>query len=504
MFRQSPSRSQRSKSIKVKYVLQICLLLAVCFWLIYQVKHSHDKKKEFDENDAKISLKMQSADEILRFGRKDLNLREVTATKNEKREEEEADEEETGGEEESKHEEEEQEEDSKTEEEEDEGRGGGDDEIDEHDQEKSDMEVDREEDFIDEEKETEEGDEKESEEKDAEDKDVQMENENSLEDHDHDGGGRNTREAREEHYKADDASSAVTHDTQTTSIETENGSLENSNEKNEKSILEQENEVNDNEEIIVGQNTTGLKMGDSEMVKIGVPLNATADEEKDLETGSSKSKDSSVLNSTITTETNNQSEVSNNTMEVSSESHGLSLQNGTEIISDSIQAQNATVGGTTSGEGSSLQAIVLEQANNSNIASNNNQSDSNTTISLNTENAEATTVESSNSSTIVQPVVSANVIRSNASAEAEESSGSSTIEETIDATQNEKSETTNEMNKTNETSNSSRTDHSDDDQDDPIDSTDSSISLDEEVRTDLDTLPEIRTEGSNNEDVVAE
>uniref|UniRef100_A0A5B6ZHZ2 Myb-like protein X n=1 Tax=Davidia involucrata TaxID=16924 RepID=A0A5B6ZHZ2_DAVIN len=506
MLRQSPSRNQRSKGIKVKHVLQICLLLAVCFWLIYQVKHSHDKKKEFDENDVKISL-MQSGNEILKFGRKDLHPQmEETTTKNEKHDEEEAEEEETGGEEETKHEEEEQEEDSKTEEKEDEGRGGGgDDELDEHDQEKSNMEVDREEEFIDEEKESEEGDEKESEEKDAEDKEGQIENESSLEDHDHDGGGRNDHEAREENYKGDDASSAVTHDTQTISTETEKGSSENLNENTEMNIVEQENRINTTEEIKVGQNTTGLEVGDSNMAKNGIPLNTTANEEKVLEIVSSKSEDSSVLNSRETTEANNQPEVSNNSMEVSTETQDLSLQNGRETISDPTQAENATVGETTSGEDSSLQTIALEQANNSNIASVNNQSDFNLTISLNNENAEATTGESSNSSTNLESVVSEKVTRSNASAEAEDNTGSSTTEENIDATQNEKSETSNERDGTNESLDSSTTENLDEIQHDPIDSSDSSIPLEEkEVRIDLDTLPEIRTEGSNNEDAAAE
>ena len=121
MYKQSPGRNHRSKGIKVKRTLQICVLLAVCFWLIYQVKHSHDKKKAFDEHDAKISQTTHVPDEILKFGRKDLHPRlEETATKNEKHDEEEEveeeEEEETGGEEEeNKHEDEEQEEDSKTE-----------------------------------------------------------------------------------------------------------------------------------------------------------------------------------------------------------------------------------------------------------------------------------------------------------------------------------------------------------------------------------------------------
>ncbi|CAD5176126.1 unnamed protein product [Musa acuminata subsp. malaccensis] len=45
MLRQASSRSQRNKGLKVRNVLQICLLVAVCFWLLYQMKHTYDKKK---------------------------------------------------------------------------------------------------------------------------------------------------------------------------------------------------------------------------------------------------------------------------------------------------------------------------------------------------------------------------------------------------------------------------------------------------------------------------
>ncbi|KAK9286740.1 hypothetical protein L1049_015144 [Liquidambar formosana] len=358
MFRQSPSRNQRSKSFKVKHVLQVCMLLAVCFWLIYQVKHSHDKKKEFDENGSKISAKTQNGEEILRFGRKDLNpLVEEKATNNEKHEEEEVEEEEAGGgeEEENKHEEEEQEEEeSKSEDREDEGRGGGDDEIDELDQEKTEGETDREEDFVDEDKEKEEeGDEKESEEKEGEEKEGQLENESSVEDQDHDGGGRNTHEAREEHYKGDDASSAVAHDTQTIGTENEKAILENSNENENMNIVGQENKSNDTDEINVDQKTASLNGGEGEMA-----------EENGNEIISSKSEDSSLQNSRTTTESNDQPEANINSSEASTETPLATVQNGIETVLDSDQAKNATVEVPTTGEGSNLQTTVLEQSSN--------------------------------------------------------------------------------------------------------------------------------------------
>jgi hypothetical protein len=72
MIKRNPSiRNQRSKGFKVKHVLQVILLLGVCFWLIYQVKHNHDKKKEFDKNDLKLPSRTEP-DQIVKLGRKDL------------------------------------------------------------------------------------------------------------------------------------------------------------------------------------------------------------------------------------------------------------------------------------------------------------------------------------------------------------------------------------------------------------------------------------------------
>ncbi|XP_076919204.1 uncharacterized protein LOC143579915 isoform X2 [Bidens hawaiensis] len=221
MYRYSPIRNQRSKGIKTKHVVQLCLLVAVCFWLIFQVKRSHDKKKEFDAN---ISLNTRAAEadhETVKFGRKDLQPKlEETTTRIEDAQEDEDDQDEN------KHEDE-----DKTEEEKDDGGGGGDDEIDE----KSNVEIDRDEvDIIDEDKETEEGEEKDGQSQtentveqeksnieidhdevdivdedktseESEGKDGQSQTENRVED----VSTEHTHEAREEHYKADDASSAV-------------------------------------------------------------------------------------------------------------------------------------------------------------------------------------------------------------------------------------------------------------------------------------------------------
>lgn len=494
MYRQSASRNQRSKGFKVKHVLQIGVLVAVCFWLIYQVKHSHDKK-EFDHNDAKISQNMQRENEILKFGRKDLNPQVKEKTKENEKHDEEVEEE--IGEEEEKHEEE-QKEDHKTEKKEVEGRGGGDDEVDEHDQVKSDSDVDREEEFIDEEKEREEGDEKESDEKDVEDSDKLTENENSIEDQDHDGATRNTHEAREEQYKADDASSAVTHDGQTINTENENSSVE-----NQVNIVEHENKGNNTEENNISQNTTDFKVQEVETAENG---SSTVDQEKGSEVFDSTSQGSSSLNSTITSESNDKPESSNElTGGGNTEFHGISLKNGTDsIILDPSNAQNVT-GSTISAEGSNFQTLALEQNDNSSVALDNSQFDSNLTTSNATENVQENTVESSNSSTSSYFVVSDNSTQSNLLAETKDGSESTITEVNTNAILNKKSDISGGTNRTYESSDSNNTENTDEVQHDTIDSSDSSVTLDDKgVHVDLDTLPYIRTEGSNSEEAAEE
>lgn len=186
MFKHSPtSRSHRSKGIKIKHILQICLLLAVCFWLIYQVKRSYDKGKEFEENDSGFSLKGGNIYESTKWGRKTLlpQSKETTNVKQDNDIQEEDEESKIEEVEQEQEQEQEQDQDNKFEDEIEEDRGGGDDAVDEHDQEKS---------------------------EEQEDELVDSEEKNDMRTH-------------EALYKGDDASSAVTHDTQT--VLTENGSL---------------------------------------------------------------------------------------------------------------------------------------------------------------------------------------------------------------------------------------------------------------------------------------
>ncbi|GMH24623.1 hypothetical protein Nepgr_026466 [Nepenthes gracilis] len=87
MFKLSPRRNQRSKGFKVKHVLQLCVLLGVGIWLLYQIQNSHNKKA-VDEEGSKVSEKLQDGFEKLKLGRKDLHPHDAE----EKNQEEEEDE----------------------------------------------------------------------------------------------------------------------------------------------------------------------------------------------------------------------------------------------------------------------------------------------------------------------------------------------------------------------------------------------------------------------------
>ncbi|KAL3814341.1 hypothetical protein ACJIZ3_015609 [Penstemon smallii] len=444
MYRQSPSRNQRSKGIKAKHILQICLLLAVCFWLIYQVKHSHDKKKEFDESDAKTSLHEQ---EFLKLGRKDINPRlDKTNNKIEKHDEApEEDEEEIT---------EEKEEDNKNEGPEDKKiveTEGGENEIDEHEQENT------EEEFVDDEKESDDSNENEPEEKDSEDAVGQTEKEIPVKHTDQESNDREIHEAREENYKADDASSAVTHDTQTTATEV----VENSNE-------HLENKENNSEETNGSEIRRESEGEEGENAKDENRSNVTTIEIKE------NTLENSSLNDTETNGSHDHLVASNNSTEFASENHESSLQNMTESESNS-------------------ETISLEHANNSTLDVDNKHFDSNSTISTETKDAELSFEDFSTVS---------NNTKSSAS-------GKFTKEASVDADNN--TESSEEENSDigdgvrDEVLASETTVDPEEVLHESTDLSDSSNSLEEkDVRTDLDTLPEIQTEGTNSEDAAEE
>ncbi|OVA20459.1 hypothetical protein BVC80_1063g4 [Macleaya cordata] len=477
MFKQSPSRNQRSKGFKIKHALQIGLLLAVCIWLLYQVKHSHDKKKAFEESNAKLLEKMESGHEIIKLGRKDLHPRvEESISENEgHNEEEEIEEQEENKhdeeEDENKHEEVEDEgEESKPEENEDEGRGGGDDEVDEHDRERAEEEAKREEGFVDEE-------DKESEEKENEEK------EDQIEDQDHD---RNTQEAREEQYKGDDASSAVVRDTQGMNTETESGVGEKSNEEEHVEKLEpdelgSQNKTSSIEEVTSDQHDN-LKTGDGEIIEGNQTLNATNGEVNGSGITLSEAENGSQTNSTTNLKSIDQPEVNNNSTAENGEIPSSSMQNGTDITQDqTIVMIPSNVGD------SNLQAVVPEQTENSNMNSEMVESDSNSLLSTTTQNADESNGESGEEQTVKSGE--------------EDGSVSSVTNENIDGDQKDESETTAGTEEAEDNSSSSTTnDNEDSVESKSVDSNDTLIPEVREARTDLSTLPETVTEGTNSED----
>ncbi|GJS98764.1 hypothetical protein Tco_0819934 [Tanacetum coccineum] len=156
MHKHSIIRNQKSKGTKIKYILRVFFLVAVCCWLIFQIKRSHYKRRFID---TAVSFSTKSHDEVLKLGRKHLQQKQIV------RRDEEHNEHETEN-----------------------------DEIDENEK----VKLDKEGDSLD----------------DIEENygQSQTENEDTSEDNDQDEVDSKVHEAREEHYKADDASSAVSHE----------------------------------------------------------------------------------------------------------------------------------------------------------------------------------------------------------------------------------------------------------------------------------------------------
>lgn len=198
MLKQSPSRNLRSKGFKVKHAVQICILFAIAIWLLYRARHSHAKGAGYEETTTTSTADLLEEttrgayDDVLKFGRKGLKPR-VEETKVATREEK-------------KHREEEEDE---TEDKDEDARvddgGGGDDEADGQGQYRfEDIGGDLGDGFI------------------GEDEDGESEVEGENDDL---GIDKKSREALEEHYKGDDASSAVFQNSQAMATNTENGVL---------------------------------------------------------------------------------------------------------------------------------------------------------------------------------------------------------------------------------------------------------------------------------------
>ncbi|CAN6292338.1 unnamed protein product [Urochloa humidicola] len=95
MLRQSSSRNHRSRGLKLKKALQITLLILVSVWLMYQVKHSYEKKVAYSEDEGNdLHKDDKDQGEEIRLGRKDLpqKMEADSSTLDEKVEDEENDE----------------------------------------------------------------------------------------------------------------------------------------------------------------------------------------------------------------------------------------------------------------------------------------------------------------------------------------------------------------------------------------------------------------------------
>ncbi|XP_019089284.1 PREDICTED: myb-like protein X [Camelina sativa] len=444
------SRSQRgSKGIKGKHVLQICVLLGVCIWLIYQVKYSHDKKKEFYEKDGEKSTVLLSEveDGVVKLGRKD--LLPGYHSKKEKHVEEDEDEDEIshgGKEKKSKVEEEKEEEEEEVveEDEEDKNKQGEEvaeedeeenkheeDEIDEQDQNKTVGDTDKDDETLEEEKEsgTSESDEKEKEKETTHADEIDM----------------TVDEAREEHYKADDASSAVSHESRILNTEKlKESSNETAQENNSNSTTSGEVEI---------QKQPELKLGEADVV------NKTTTEVKDGD-----SEPSSSVTKSAVTESLGET-VNTNSTEAILEATGF-LQNETKIMQDRSQEKNAPPAVFSEPH----PVLELEQIR--------NEFDPNTTVSANITNKDTIQDESRNSTS--ESLLIENISGSNTT-EVKENSRSEGDDESAEKESSNvfSTELTEEADNTSETS----------------------ISQEEmDALTDTQTLPDIRIEGNEEEE----
>uniref|UniRef100_A0A1D1YEK1 Uncharacterized protein n=1 Tax=Anthurium amnicola TaxID=1678845 RepID=A0A1D1YEK1_9ARAE len=454
MMRQSPSRNNRSRGWKLKHVLQICLLVAVCLWLLYQVKHSHDKKKALEEGNLKVSDTVEeSRPDFLKLTRKDLQGNTVvTATDNTAHKEEEENEEaEEAADEENKQEENEDEE----------GRGAGDDEIDESDQERADDEADGGEEFGDE-----------------DDKEGQSEDVHLLENGGHEDDDEKSQEAREEHYKADDASSAVVRDTQEIVQENENvgaGNLDVDQKENaEKVELENDGGTNDTQLASKEDGTHDVSSNGENQLNKTISLNKAAVREREQHEIESPS------NSTVVVEPTGDFE--ENSIPTSNSSDHVEQQNNRIIIEPNNQTKEQT---------DSTATVHDEQTQAQNVSTGKTAETGDSTP----ENVTANTDSTQDRSTVNET-----------GTPTEENSFS----ENILVEQTEKSKMTGGIDESDESHNTSSVTNGDGDavQGEAIANslTDvSTVTEDErEARTDLSTLPDIQIDMRKEEDIAAE
>ncbi|KAF6168414.1 hypothetical protein GIB67_004966, partial [Kingdonia uniflora] len=408
-----------------------------------KVMHSYDKKKKFEQSTVKFAENGDGGNGILKLGRKDLNPQVEIENKK-------------GGEEEEAFEEQKNNKNKKIEEKENQR------------------------------KETEEKENGQQ----TEEKKVNLE---STEDQDHNRGDKNTQEAREEHYKGVDTSSAVARETQLKTTEAKNQGYVTSSEgqkveKAKNAVFQQENKTNSSDDVTSNTNDSlPMTSGDGETVQNNSSANVAENEEKGTEPSNISDSNS------VVTELSNQQEQKNSLTTVNLEAtHSEAGTLETSISSQhhgmDSHDQNATLMMETSNEGEqNLETVLSEKTENS----------SSSTKAENKTTKEEYT-NSSMSPKIVKPVKE-NIIFETTTAENKKVSSPSNG----DDVQTDQSKNYEKIAEKEDNSVSSNTSES------IIEAlnnkSDSSLHQEvKEARTDLGSLPEVETQGKNSGNVAAE
>ncbi|XP_042012544.1 uncharacterized protein LOC121761029 [Salvia splendens] len=326
MYRQYYSRNQRNRGIKLKYALQISLLVAICFWLIYQVERSHDKNEEFEASDEKEFLNRGSIGGLIRIRRKTIRpIYDEIVSEEETTEE------------------------------------------DEHEEEKLDAEFEQEEANITDGA-REDGTVRESEGEIGDDSNGRKQKSVEYDDH-----GRGDKSSHED----GGASSSLTHDNHTGMAENEEGVVGISGQQHLEHILEQKNKENRGEEVYAGEIKKWLEVNDGEIsddanlssaTEIGTNITTEENNLDSLEKGSALAE----------APTDNNLESSNSTTDVSAEIPKSSEKKFTGSVTELYQDHRIATEGTST-KGSNLNTIGLQQANASTLGVENYLADSKST-----------------------------------------------------------------------------------------------------------------------------
>ncbi|CAL9164639.1 uncharacterized protein LOC103982937 isoform X1 [Musa acuminata AAA Group] len=360
MMRQASSRNQRNKRIRVRYVLQICLLAAVCFWLLYQLKHSYDRKKSLDEHDSTILNNVVDGQlEILDLGRKDLPHEKmmVSGDKGHMKEEE--------------NEEVEEEEDGVAQHEidDEEAEGVGDDDINEQDNEQGDEQDDQE--RVDEEAEDAE------EFFNEENRDDQVEVSELMDDQEPKEGS--SQRSHEERNKRDDASGSAHQENQVTGTEDRIHSVDEEQLMNNEKDVETENTTGRKDNDSKDYNSTSVSvvftMGNGTIQNDSLIINGTALEKIEQELSPADNQTKLQANSTIAISSDNQvkmlqtdSPIRITSNETKGKTNSVLIENVT-LSGSSVHGQNTTIMLRSSEEdNSNLRRMVEEQLKKSNTS----------------------------------------------------------------------------------------------------------------------------------------